>query len=96
MNSLLRSLLSVLVAVSTLGAAGDASPPPGQGESSTPRGSASAQEAADEPVAEPAPTPEASPTPSPTPTADAEEQLEEFVPSEEVRADQAVAFPVDI
>ena len=46
--------------------------------------------------AEPTPTPKASQTPSPTPSADAEELLEEFVPSEEVRADQAVAFPVDI
>jgi hypothetical protein len=42
------------------------------------------------------PAPDATPAPTPTPTADAEEQLEEFVPSEEVPADQAVAFPVDI
>jgi hypothetical protein len=43
-----------------------------------------------------APVPAPTPTPAATPTLDPEEQLEEFVPSEEVRADQAVAFPVDI
>ena len=41
-------------------------------------------------------TPAPKPTPAPTPTADPDEQLEEFVPSEEVPADRAVAFPVDI
>ena len=35
---------------------------------------------------------EATPTPTPAP----EEQLEEFVPTEKLPADQAVAFPVDI
>ncbi|MGD8895916.1 MAG: hypothetical protein PVJ73_07770 [Acidobacteriota bacterium] len=46
----------------------------------------------------PEPTPAASPPPTPavTPTPDVEEQLEEFVPSEKVGAEQAVAFPVDI
>ncbi len=95
MNTLVRSLFLALLAVGTLATAGDLSPAPGQ-DSSTPRGSASAQKASDTPVAEPTPTPKASPPPLPTPTADAEEQLEEFVPSEEIRADQAVAFPVDI
>jgi hypothetical protein len=45
----------------------------------------------------PEPTPAASPpTPAVTPTPDVEGQLEEFVPSEKVGAEQAVAFPVDI
>jgi hypothetical protein len=42
----------------------------------------------------PAATP--APTPTPTPTAEPEEQLEEFVPTERLPADDAVAFPVDI
>jgi hypothetical protein len=55
-------------------------------------------QAAPAPAPGPTPLPKATPTPTPpaTPTPDIEEQLEEFVPSEEVRADQAVAFPVDI
>ena len=93
MSTLVRNLALTLIAFGTLAATGDPSPAPGQ-DSSTPTGSASAQRASDKTAAEPTPT--ASPTPSPTPTADAEELLEEFVPSEEVRADQAVAFPVDI
>jgi len=36
------------------------------------------------------------PAPTAKPTPDPEKQLEEFVPSEEVPAEQAVAFPVDI
>jgi hypothetical protein len=97
MNTFLRSLALTLIAIGTLVAAGDAFPAAGQ-DSSTPTGSASAQKPGEEPAAAPTPqpVPKASPTPSPTPTADVEEQLEEFVPSEEIRADQAVAFPVDI
>jgi hypothetical protein len=95
MNTFVRSLYLTLIAVVTLAAAGDPSPAAGQ-DSSTPPGSASAQKTSDTPAGEPTPTPKASPVPSPTPTANAEEQLEEFVPSEEVSADSAVAFPVDI
>jgi len=40
----------------------------------------------------PAPTPEASPGPEPEEVP----ELEEFVPTEKVKADDAVAFPVDI
>jgi len=83
MNALVRSLLFALLAVGTIAAAGGQAPAPG---------SEPAQEGA--PAAKP--TPEPTPTPKPTPTADAEEQLEEFVPTEDVPADQAVAFPVDI
>ena len=32
----------------------------------------------------------------PPPAAETTEELEEFVPSEEIRADSAVSFPVDI
>jgi hypothetical protein len=92
MKHLVRDVLLTLLAIATLAAAGDqatdAPAPAG--------GSASTEEASDEPVAEPTPTPKAEPTPSPTPSPDVERQLEEFVPSEEVEADQAVAFPVDI
>jgi len=90
-NALVRNLLFVLLAVGTVVAAGDQAPAQ---DSATPKGVAPAQKEADAPAAEP--TPEPKPTPKPTPTADAEEQLEEFVPTEEVPADQAVAFPVDI
>ena len=48
------------------------------------------------PTSEPTPAVSPPPTPAATPTPDPEEQLEEFVPSEEVSADSAVAFPVDI
>jgi hypothetical protein len=74
--------LLVLLAVGAIAAAGDqaASGPAGQSGAA--------------PAEPPKPAPTA--TPAPAPTADAEEQLEEFVPSEEVRAEQAVAFPVDI
>ncbi len=77
-----RHLLFGLLAVGAMTAAGDqaVSPP---GESGPP-----AQEAPAPP--KPTPTPAASPTPDP------EKLLEEFVPSEEVPADIAVAFPVDI
>ena len=40
----------------------------------------------------PAPTPTPSPAARPTPRP----ELEEFVPSEKVKADDAVSFPVDI
>ena len=76
-----RHLLFVLLALSAIAVAGDQAAPPG--ESAPP-----AQEA-------PAP-PKPTPTPAATPTPDPEKQLEEFVPSEEVPADRAVAFPVDI
>jgi hypothetical protein len=84
MNALVRNLLLVLLAVGAIAAAGDqaASTPAGQGEPA--------------PAEPTTPTPTATPTPVATPTPGFEEQLEEFVPSEEIRADQAVAFPVDI
>ena len=84
MNALVRNLLLVLLAVGATGVAGDqaVSTPAGQGEPA--------------PAEPTTPTPAATPTPVATPTPDPEKQLEEFVPSEEVRADQAVAFPVDI
>jgi hypothetical protein len=87
MNTLVRNLVLALLAVGTLAAAGDQAAPP-------PREPAPAQgeDAAPPSAAKPTPTP----TPQPAPTADAEEQLEEFVPTEEVPADQAVSFPVDI
>ena len=87
MNALVRNLLFALLAVGTIAAAGDQAPPPGQ-DSATPKGSAPAQKESDTPA------PAAKPTP--TPTADPDRQLEEFVPSEELPADRAVAFPVDI
>mgnify|MGYP007134108855 CR=1 FL=1 len=74
----------------------DGGPPPPADETAMAGEGAAPDASPDAPVAEPTPTPNAGPTPAPAPTADAEEQLEEFVPSEEVRADQAVAFPVDI
>jgi len=77
-----RHLLFVLLAVGALAAAGDQAALP-SGESAPP-----AQEG-------PAP-PKPTPTPAPSPTPDPEKLLEEFVPSEEVPADHAVAFPVDI
>ena len=46
--------------------------------------------------ARPRPEPAPRAHPAPTPTAEPEEQLEEFVPTEKLPADQAVAFPVDI
>ena len=78
-----RHLLFVLLALSAIAiaATGDQAPPPG--ESAPP---------AKEGPASPKPTP----TPAATPTPDPEKLLEEFVPSEEVPADIAVAFPVDI
>ena len=87
MNALVRSLLFALLAVGAIATAGGQAPGP---EPATPKESAPAQKAAD------APAVEVAPTPKPTPTADAEEQLEEFVPTEKVPADEAVAFPVDI
>jgi hypothetical protein len=91
MNALVRNLLFALLAVGTIAAAGDQAPPPGQ-DSATPKGSAPAQKESDTP----APAAKPTPTPTPTPTADPDRQLEEFVPSEELPADRAVAFPVDI
>ena len=84
MNALVRNLLLVLLAVGAIAAAGDQAAPKPSGQT----GSA--------PAAPPKPTPAAIPTPAPSATPDPEKQLEEFVPSEELRADQAVAFPVDI
>ncbi len=78
-----RHLLFVLLALGAIAiaATGDQAVP--SGESAPP-----AQEG-------PAP-PKPAPTPAATPTPDPEKLLEEFVPSEEVPADRAVAFPVDI
>jgi hypothetical protein len=81
MNALVRNLLFALLAVGAIAAAGGQAPAPVQKE-------------AEAPAVEPTPAP--TPTPKPTPTAAAEEQLEEFVPTEKVPADQGVAFPVDI
>jgi hypothetical protein len=81
MSALVRRLLFALLAVGTLATAGDQAAPTREGAP---------------PPKQSAPAPEAKPTPTPTPTADPEEQLEEFVPTEELPADRAVAFPVDI
>ena len=92
MSTFFRCLLLTLLALGTLPAAGDPDPSaPGQ-DSTTPPPSGSAPEA----PKKPAPTPTPAPTPAPTPTADPEEQLEEFIPTEDLPADEAVAFPVDI
>lgn len=77
-----RHLLLGLLAIGAIAAAGDQAPPPG--ESRPP------QEAPGSSKPAPTPKPVAKPTPDP------EKQLEEFVPSEEVPAEQSVAFPVDI
>jgi hypothetical protein len=87
MNALVRNLMFLLLAVGAIAAAGDQAPGP---DPATPKESPPAQEEADVPDVE------ATPTPKPTPTADPGEQLEEFVPTEKVPADQGVAFPVDI
>ena len=42
------------------------------------------------------PPPASTPSPAARPTPRPEAQLEEFVPSEKVKADDAVSFPVDI
>ena len=59
---------------------------------------AAGDQAAPKPPGQSGSAPAAPPTPTPAPSAtpDPEKQLEEFVPSEKLRADQAVAFPVDI
>lgn len=93
MTALVRNLLSVLLGVGAIAAAGDPTLAAGQ-ESATSRVTSPAQKKDDAPAAEPPPEPEPTPTPAPTP--DAEKQLEEFVPTEKVPADQGVAFPVDI
>jgi hypothetical protein len=85
MSSLVRNLLFALLAVGTIAAAGGQAPAPGADPEPAQKDASAAK-----------PTPEPTPTPKPTPTADAEEQLEEFVPTEDLPADQAVAFPVDI
>jgi len=87
MNALVRNLLFLLLAVGAIAAAGDQAP---GSEPARPKESAPAPKEAN------APDVEATPAPKPTPSADAEEQLEEFVPTEKVPADEAVAFPVDI
>ena len=73
MKSLGRTLLLTVATASTVGAAGDPSPPQA-------------------PPAAPAPAATPMPAPSPTPAAD----IQDFVPTEKVSADDAVAFPVDI
>jgi outer membrane biosynthesis protein TonB len=82
-----RRLLVVLVAAGAIAVAGDPAVAR-SGQETPPPAKAT--------PAKPAPTPTPAPTPKPTPTADPEEQLEEFVPTEKLPADQAVAFPVDI
>jgi hypothetical protein len=83
-STLVRLLLVVLVGGGAITVAGDqAAARPGQ-EATPP-----ATDASKDPV-----TP--TPSPAPTPTAEPEEQLEKFVPTEKLPADQAVAFPVDI
>lgn len=77
-----RHLLFGLLAFGAIAFAGDQAPSPAK-ESAPP---------AQKVPASPKPTP----TPATAPTPDPEKQLEEFVPSEEVPADRAVAFPVDI
>jgi hypothetical protein len=77
-----RHLLFGLLAVGAMAAAGDQAVSP-SGKSAPP-----VQEGPAPP--KPTPTPAASPTPDP------EKLLEEFVPSEKLPADRAVAFPVDI
>ena len=78
-----RHLLFVLLALGAiaLATAGDQATPPGKSAPPAKEG--------------PAP-PKPTPTPAATPTPDPEKLLEEFVPSEKVPADRAVAFPVDI
>jgi hypothetical protein len=84
MSTLVRLLLIALVGGGALAVAGDqAAARPGQ-ETTPP-----ATEVSKDPA-------EPTPSPTPTPTAAPEEQLEEFVPTEKLPADQAVAFPVDI
>ena len=85
MNALVRNFLFALLAAAAIAAAGDQAP--AQQEGSLPPKTST-----------PAQSEDATPTPAtkPTPTADPEKQLEEFVPSEKVPADRAVAFPVDI
>jgi hypothetical protein len=81
MTALVRSLLIALLGLGAFAMGGD------------PAAARGAQEP--EPTTTtPAPTP--APKPTPTPTADPEKQLEEFVPSERLPADEAVSFPVDI
>ena len=77
-----RHLLFVALALGAIVAAGDQGAPAGE------TGGPAGQEAPASPT--PAPTPVATPTPDP------ERQLEEFVPTEELPAERAVAFPVDI
>ncbi len=77
-----RHILFVLLAVGAMAAAGD--------QAASPSGDSAPTEQEGPAPPKPTPTPAASPTPDP------EKLLEEFVPSEEVPADHAVAFPVDI
>ena len=75
-----RHLLFLLLAIAAIAAAGDQAGP-------------TAGEGA---PTEEAPTAQTEPAPAPGTTPDPEEQLEEFVPTEEVPAETAVAFPIDI
>jgi hypothetical protein len=52
--------------------------------------------AAGDPQTPPAPAPSPSPVASPAPARDAGRDIEDFVPTEKVSADDAVAFPTDI
>ncbi len=55
-------------------------------------GLAALASAGDQGAPQPPPAPAATPAPGPPPAGD----IEDFVPSEKVSADDAVAFPVDI
>ena len=85
MSPLVRRFLIVLAAAGAIAAIGDPAAAR-SGQEVPPPGKGAAT----------APDSKPTPKPTPTPTADPGEQLEEFVPTEELPADQAVAFPVDI
>jgi hypothetical protein len=89
MTALVRNLMIVLLGLGAVAMDGDLAAARGAQE---PAPAATPAPAPAPPAATPAPAP----TPAPTPTAKPEEQLEEFVPSEKLPADDAVAFPVDI
>jgi len=58
--------------------------------------SAAALAAGDPQAAPPAPAPSPGPAASPSPPPEAGRDIEDFVPTEKVSADDAVAFPADI
>ncbi len=81
MKGLTRTLLLSLVAASGVVSAGDPQPP--QAPAATP------------PPLTPPPAPSPSPSPTTKPPAPAGD-IQDFVPSERVKADDAVTFPTDI